>query len=99
MSEYILLPARDFNKIGMSRHRFEQLWSYVWWSNQYFHHQEYMSHAKHHWQLVQYFVDCFNDQRSENVFPSDILYEDESISAWNLKNGAIVDGKSYVVSL
>jgi hypothetical protein len=42
-----------------------------------------MSHAVHRWQLVNDFVERFNDHRSANFVPSDLLYIDESISKWN----------------
>ena len=42
-----------------------------------------MSYDKHLWQLVRDFVGRFNDHRSENFFPSDILCADESMSKWN----------------
>ena len=75
VSEYTLLTDN-----GTSRHRFEQLWSCVRWSNQDVHHKEGMSHAKHRWQLLRDFVDRFNNHGSANFVTSDFLCADESMS-------------------
>ena len=90
VSEYTLFPAHDFNKTGMSCHRFEQLCSFAWWNNEYVHRQESMSHAKPYYQFVQDFVDLFNDHRSEIFSLSDLLCADESISNWN-RLGEVLD--------
>ena len=52
VSKYTLFTSCNFNKTVTSRYLFEQLCSCVWYSNQYVHHHECMSHAKHHWKFA-----------------------------------------------
>jgi hypothetical protein len=81
LTKYV--PAPSFgNLTGMSKNRFDDIWSCVVWSFQQKDRPEDMTHEAHRWMLVEDFVDNFNEHRKKYVKPSDTLCVDESISRW-----------------
>ena len=79
-SKYLASPS--FGRTGMSKNRFDDMWSCVVWSKQPKQRPEDISHEAHRWMLVESFVDNFNFHRKKYVKPSDTLCADESISRW-----------------
>ena len=79
-SKYI--PAPSFGRTGMSRNRFDELFSCVRWSEQPEEKPSGMSSETYRWLLVDGFVKWFNDYRAATFSPSDLLCADESISRW-----------------
>ena len=76
------LPAPNFGKTGMSRHRYDDLLRYMVWSLQPEERPAHMSHQTYRWMLVQNFVDLFNDHRKNFYSPSSLICVDESMSRW-----------------
>ena len=78
--EFLSLP--DLKKTGMARHRFEELWQHIRWSEQDDQCNPRMLPADYRWQLIDDFVKHFNDHRRLNFSPSDLVVVDELISKW-----------------
>ena len=76
------LGAYNFGSTGMSRHRWEEIWSALRWSEQAAVRPDGMSHERWRWHLISDFVKNFNDFRATNFLPSDLLCIDESMSKW-----------------
>ena len=76
------LPAYNFGAMGMSRHRWDQLWKHIRWSEQPSTRPEGMTHERWRWKLISDFVDQFNEHRATRFIPSDIVCIDESMSKW-----------------
>ena len=51
------LPAYKFGLMGISRHRWEQLWKHIRWSEQPPTRLEGMTHERWRWTLISDFVD------------------------------------------
>ena len=66
-------PASIGENTGMSRNRFDEIWSSLTFSEQEEERPDYMSHAAHRWQLVDDFVQDFNDHRRSNFSPSEVV--------------------------
>lgn len=82
-SQHRYKPAADFGtKTGMSRKRFDQIWSCLPFSKQPDVRAPGTSHAQHGWMLVDDFANLFNDHRASMFEPSDLLCVDESIACW-----------------
>ena len=75
-------PAPAFGKTGTSRHRFDNLWRHIRFSDQKEDRPEGMSSEKHRWTLVDDFVTLFNSHRSAMFVPGETICVDESISRW-----------------
>ena len=54
------LPAYNFGSMEMSRHRWEQLWKHIRWSEQPPIRPEGTTHERWRWSLVSDFVQRFN---------------------------------------
>mmetsp|Transcript_13087 Transcript_13087/g.15367 ORF Transcript_13087/g.15367 Transcript_13087/m.15367 type:complete len:489 (-) Transcript_13087:196-1662(-) len=76
------LPAYNFGVMGMSRHRWDQLWKHIRWSKQPHTRPEGMTHERWKWKLISDFVDRFNEHQATRFMPSDIVCIDESMSKW-----------------
>ena len=76
------LPAYNFGKTGMSRHRWDTLWKCLRWSDQPSERPDEMSHEHWRWMLIRDFVDRFNEHRSTWFIPSKRICVDESMSEW-----------------
>ena len=81
------IPAPAFGKTGMPRMRFDDLWKYIRWSNQPRQRPEGMSSEQYRWQLVDDFIDKFNEHPAASFQPSELICVDESISRWYGKGG------------
>ena len=67
-SEYKYIPAVKLGKMtGMSRNRFDEIWSELRWSDQPDIRPPEMSHAEYRWLLVDDMVDIFNSHREDSV--------------------------------
>jgi hypothetical protein len=84
-SKYI--PAPAFGKTGMSRQRFDDLWRNIRWSNQCPERPEGMSSHTFRWQLVDDFVERYNNHRANTFKPSHLICVDESMSRWYGQGG------------
>ena len=80
-SKFIPAPMIGLSS-GMSRNRFDELWSCLRWSEQPDERPEEMNHAEYMWRLVDDMVDIFNRHRSDNFLPAEWICVDESISRW-----------------
>jgi len=75
------IPAPGFGHLtGMSRGRFESLWSCTIYSEECT--DPAVSSKRRRWSLVDDFVTSFNAHRAAHVRPSDLLCVDESMSKW-----------------
>jgi len=82
-SQHKYKPAADFGtKTGMSRKRFDDLWSSIRFSYQPDERPADKSHQQYRWMLVDDFINAFNDHRASMFEPSDLICVDESISRW-----------------
>jgi hypothetical protein len=79
---YKYIPAPQFGKTGMSRHRFDLLFRCLTFSDQPEHRPEGMSAERYRWRLVDDFVVNFNLHRAATFVPSSYICVDESISRW-----------------
>ena len=75
-------PAPAFGKCGMSRTRFDVLFTAMRWSDQPDERPEEMSSETFRWQLVKDFVDRFNHHRATRYYPSESICVDKSMSRW-----------------
>jgi hypothetical protein len=66
----------------MTRNRFDEIWKCMRFSHQRPERPVYLSHELYRWELVDDFVSFFNDHRQQQVYPSDRICVDESISRW-----------------
>ena len=66
--EYIPAPNLGMTT-GMSRPRFDELWSVLKWSEQPKEIPEGMPHAEHRWMLIDDMVEIFNRHREEYFLP------------------------------
>ena len=80
-SKFIPAP-RIGETTGMSRNRFDELWSHLRWSEQPVQRPADKTHAEHRWMLVDDMVAIFNKHREENFAPSEWICVDESMSRW-----------------
>jgi len=76
-------PVYDFGKTGMTRHRFDEIFSCLRWSRQPSRRPEGMEHSRWRWMLIDDFVRNFNSHRATKFIPSDLVCVDESMSKWN----------------
>jgi hypothetical protein len=67
---------------GMSRNRFDALWSNMRFSYQPWERPEYQSSENYRWDLVGDFIRFFNEHRWKQFQPSSTICVDESISRW-----------------
>jgi hypothetical protein len=84
-SKYEQAPA--FGKTGMSRGRFDDLWTSLRFAFQPSERPDYMSSETYRWLLVDQFVKNFNEYREKTFIPSDVICVDESISRWYGQGG------------
>ena len=75
-------PAPCFGNTGMSRSRFDLLYTHIRFSNQPEERPLGLTHERWRWMLVDDFVDAFNRYREQSFLPSDLLCVDESFSRW-----------------
>ena len=78
-SQNPFIPAPCFGKTGMSRNRFNLLWSKVEWSYQPAEHTAGQSSVQYRWCKVADFVKRFNDHREKFFVPSEWICVDKSI--------------------
>ena len=71
------LPAPCFGRTGMSRNRFNLLWSHVEWSKQAATRPATQSSVQYRWRRVADFVKNFNEHREKFFVPSDFICVDE----------------------
>jgi hypothetical protein len=88
-SKYHGVPC--FGKTGMSRQRFDDLWSTIAFSEQPATRLEWMSSEQHCWLLVNGFVDKFNNYRKNYFIPSRTICVDDSISRWYGQGGCWIN--------
>lgn len=67
---------------GMSRPRFDDIWSDIRWSDQPDERPVGMNHGEYRWLLIDDMVTIFNKHREEFFIPSEWICVDESISRW-----------------
>ena len=80
-SKYV--PAFRLGQLsGMSRCRFDEIWSCLRWSYQPEERPDDMMHATYRWMLVDGFVDRFNAHRASKFFPGRYVCIDESMIRW-----------------
>jgi Transposase IS4 len=84
-SKYI--PAACMGKTGMSRDRFDKLWSCVRFSSQPDIRPGDMTSERYRWRLVDDFVERFNEYRMSHFTPSERICVDESMSRWYGQGG------------
>ena len=75
-------PPRFGEKTGMGRHRFDNLWSAIRYSDQPDERGPDEDSSLYCWKLVDDFVTNFNSHRAGIYSPSDSICVDESISRW-----------------
>ncbi len=80
-------PAPHFGLTEMSKHRFDDLFRAVRWSNQPPAPGDADSSKQYRWKLVDDFVTNFNDHRANYFSPSDCICVDESMSRWYGQGG------------
>jgi hypothetical protein len=80
-------PAPAFGRTGMPRHRFDELWGCLAFSEQPQTRPDTMSSEQYRWLLVDGFVDKFNEYRKNYFVPSHTICVDESISRWYGQGG------------
>lgn len=77
------IPAQMIGETtGMSRNRFEEIWSCLTFSKVPDERPAGMSSAAYRWKHVDDFVDDFNRHRRNNFSPSEVICIDESMSRW-----------------
>ena len=72
---------------GMYQNRFDIIWSCLRCSNKPNQREEWMTHAKYRWLLVDDFIDSFNTHRSDNVSTGSKICVDESMVRWYSHGG------------
>jgi hypothetical protein len=77
----LLNPPAFGRKTGMSRGRFDDVWSCLTFSRLAVRMEDQCS-AEHRWQLVADFAQSINAHREANFTPSDLICVDESMSRW-----------------
>jgi Transposase IS4 len=80
-------PAPQFGLTGMSRNRFDDLFSAIRWSYQPIVRLGDLSSEQYRWMLIDDFVTNFNDHRANYFNPSDTICVDESMSRWYGQGG------------
>jgi hypothetical protein len=94
------LPAFAFGRLGMTRNRFEAIWSCLRFSYQPEQRPEEMPTEEWRWMLVDDFVAMFNSFREKKFFPGDTICIDESMSRWYGMGGDwINDGLPHYVAI
>ncbi len=88
-SKYLCAPCFG-SKTGMSRGRFDDIWSNVQFSKPKETHLNEES-AQYQWGLVEEFVESFNAHRRVFFKPSHFIGVDESISRWYGQRGSWID--------
>jgi hypothetical protein len=82
-----LLIGPNFRaKTGISRNRYDDLWSCMMFSDQ-TDQLESESSIKQRWKLVTDFVDSINDHRQARFTPSEVICFDQSILRWYGRRG------------
>jgi Transposase IS4 len=80
-------PAPQFGLTGMSKHRFEELFSHTRWSHQPEDRGIDCTSEEYRWMLVDDFVANFNEHRKNFFNPSELICVDESMSRWYGQGG------------
>ena len=75
-------PAPQFGLTGMSKHRFEELFTNTRWSHQPEERGIDHSSEEYSWMLIDDFVTNFNDHRKNFFNPSKLICVDENMSRW-----------------
>jgi len=86
-SMFMLAPAFG-ERTGMSRRRFDALWSCMTFSQQTGGADD--ASEKRRWQLINDFIASINDHRASRVSPSDLICVDESMCQWYGQGGHCV---------
>jgi hypothetical protein len=81
-SKYKYQPVFDMGQTGMTRHRWDDIWTCIRFSYQPEERDPEMDHADWRWKMIDDFVKNFNDHRASNYYPSDKICIDESIVRW-----------------
>ena len=76
------IPTMNLGRTGMGRHRYDDIWKALRWSDQPEERPEGMSSERYRWKLVSDFVHRFNEHRATRFIPSDRVCCDESMSKW-----------------
>jgi hypothetical protein len=87
-TKYEEAPA--FGRTGMSRNRFDQIWSSLTFSKQ-TEKTSTMTWEEHRWMLIDDFISNFNKHRATYYYPSEKICVDESISRWYGLGGSWID--------
>ena len=94
------LPTINLKGTGMTRNRFEDIWSAIRWSDQPPAQPEGMSSERYRWMLVDDFIANFNEHRQRTFVPGSHLEVDESIIRWyGMGGGYISAGLPMYVDL
>ena len=64
----------------MSRNRFDDIWSCIWFSEQPEQKPEGMNSMDYGWIILNDFINDYNGNRASNYYPSNQICVDESIS-------------------
>ena len=90
LSRYIE-PAAFGMKTGMTRDRYDDIFSNLRFSDQPKEKPADMTEAEYRWLLIDGFIERFNDHRAARLHPSDTITVDESISRWYGLGGNWID--------
>lgn len=94
------LPPINLRATGMSRNRFDAIWSAVRWSHQPMTQPDGVSSERYRWMLVEDFVTNFNAYRQRTFVPGGHLEADETIIRWyGIGGGYIDDGLPMYVAM
>jgi hypothetical protein len=80
-------PAPQFGMTGMSRNRFDDLFSAIRWSYQPITRLDEVLSEQYCWMLIDNFVKNFNKHHESYFNPSDTICVDESMSQWYGQGG------------
>jgi hypothetical protein len=95
------MPAPNISAAtGMTRHRFDMIWSCLTFSKVPAARPEGMSSAEYRWKHVDDFVDGFNGHRRAAFTPSERICIDESMSRWYGNGGEwINEGLPHYIAM
>jgi hypothetical protein len=79
--------SAEFGRTGMSRNRFDDLWSNIRFSYQPPERPETQSSENYRWMLIDDFISSFNEHRERKYIPSEFICVDESMSRWYGQGG------------
>lgn len=76
------IPVPNFVRAGISRNRFDNIWTYIWFSKQHRKIPDRISAKDHYWMLCDDFVAFINKHCKQYITPGLEQCIDESILYW-----------------